>query len=149
MDAPTTTAPMDAKAAPPAPFLNKRRFWLCLALVFFCGLLCGGIGAVLGLRYVRTHFAPPVDRVSKKIASRIARDFKLDAEKRTFVEQELRRLGGEIGDRMRESGELIEASIDRLGQNIAPVIPDETARKRWEKEYRNYFPRFPIVPPRE
>lgn len=133
----------------PAPALNKRRFWLCLALVFFCGILCGGVIAICGVRYARAHFAPPLERVSRKITARIARDFSLDEATRNTVEKEVLTLGTEIGGHMIETRTSIEMSIERRRESISALMPDAEKKERWLKEYRNYFPKLPPIPTRD
>lgn len=133
----------------PGPSLNKRRFWLCLALVFCAGVLCGCFVGIGGIRYLRTHFPPPLDRISRKVASRIAKDFALDEAARGAVEREVVSLGGEIGEQMLETRKSIEALIDKRKESIGSLLPDEEAEKRWRKDYRRYFPQLPPLPDRD
>lgn len=132
----------------PAPVLNKRRFWLCLVLVFFCGILCGSILTIGSLRYIRSHFGPPIERVSRKITARIAKDFSLNETARNTVEREVIMLGMEISDQMAETRKSIDTSIDRRKESIGALMPDSERRERWMQEYRSYFPQLPRIPVR-
>lgn len=131
----------------PAPALNRRRFWLCLVLVFFCGFLCGGVVCVVGIKYAFTRFPPPVEKVSRKIAARIAGDFSLDEATRKRVEGEVLRLGAEFTEQLGETRMSIEALIERRRESIAAIMPDEERKKRWLREYRDFFPQLPPIPP--
>lgn len=132
----------------PAPALNKRRFWLCLVLVFFCGFLCGGVVCVIGVKYAFTHFPPPVERVSRKIAAGIAKEYSLDEATRKRVEDEVFRLGAEFTGQLGETRASIEALIERRRESIAEIMPDEERKTRWRREYRDFFPQLPAIAPR-
>lgn len=133
----------------PKTFLNKRRFWLCLILVFLFGILCGCIISVVGFKYMRTHFPPPLDRISRRITDRIAKDFALNKATRDAVEQEIFLLGSDISSQMGETRKSIEKSIEQRQENIGSIMPNEEMKNRWHKEYRSYFPPIPPLPGRK
>ncbi len=127
-----------------APAAGKREFWTSIALVFLGGLACGVFIGVTGFNYYLLRRHPPsAEKIAVKVSGRIQQEYHLDETARAKVEQEILRFEKTIHASVIETHNRIDAVMQTFTDNIAAILPDESSRERWRKDY----PRFIRKPP--
>lgn len=125
---------------------TRRRFWLCIIMVFLGGLVCGGLAGVYGIRYVYLNYPPPLERLAGRAAKKIQRDFNLDETTYKRVRGEIVTMVLSVHRKMTEAREDTGGIIQQYTDNIADMMPDDASRERWLKDARNYVPVPPPMP---
>lgn len=126
---------------------TRRRFWLCIASVFFGGLVCGCIIGGYGLRYLFLHYPPPIERIANRISKKVQLDFKLDDNTRDSIRKEIITMVVASHGKLSVARNDARTIIEQHTEAIAEMMPDDASRDRWRQESKKYIPFPPPLPP--
>lgn len=125
----------------------RRRLLLFGGLLFVAGLVAGLLLGVFGVRHLFFRFRPSPQDMAMKRADRLQKDFNLAADARAKIVVENQRLFSVMSDDFASRHKHMESLLEEHVENIAKLLPNDDARKKWRENFRDYFPPPPPPPP--